>query len=344
MKVEEVQIGLKNIPRNITIKHANGVQQSIYPSNPHFLLRLTTSKKTWAIDITGAQFGFTQKLWPWEEYSKKHIETVEMISELNTSWALLKAFSLVQGAPSVNFGIPFAAMDRVSLAIKRWDEIELDRRVFVLLHEDNFTAAQASLIQTIKEATRKFVDESDYSKEVQETVEYEQMNPNVSREKLVLLHSMLSGSTHSEAQNKHCSSCGKPATMRCSQCGMHVYCNAECQKAHWIEHKKTCKTKNLNKIMHRAGALLQRLYLAFCRTTFRDHEFTKIEDSGRHLTVHMKSSGTKGRMFAPFPDHLISGEKDREMVLCASRCVNFVGHFKNVIEMVLKGNSSPRWA
>jgi hypothetical protein len=78
---------------------------------------------------------------------------------------------LVQGAPNVEFGIPFAAMGCVDLALKEWEEIELDKRIFALLHEENFAAAQAGLIQTIMEATRKFVDESDYSRDVQEATE-----------------------------------------------------------------------------------------------------------------------------------------------------------------------------
>jgi hypothetical protein len=329
--VEEVQARLKNIPRNIIVVYPYDVQQSIYPDNPHFLLRVTSreSKKSWAIDITGAQFGFTQQLRSWDEYFNECIEKVEVVSELSTSRTLLKAFSLVQGAPSVDFG---------NLAIKAWEEIELDRRIFVLLHDENFPVAQAGLLETIKDTTRKFVDESDHSKEVQEAVDYEQKNPNASREKLLQLHLMLSSSIHSEPKNKNCSSCGEPAVNRCSQCRVSVYCNAKCQTTHWIKHRKSCKTKNLDKVMHRAAALLQKIYLVFRRTTFRD-QFTKIEDSGRHLIIHLKSSAVKDSIFTPFPDHLIPTEKDKEMILCASRCSNFVGHFKTVIEMVLEGNS-----
>ncbi|KAH4913280.1 hypothetical protein HBI56_196570 [Parastagonospora nodorum] len=187
MPAVEVQVRLKNIPRNTTVIYANGVQQSVYPDNPHFVLRLTSmeSKKTWAIDITGAQFGFTQNLWLWEEYSNKHLETVEEINELNTSWVLLKTLSSVQGAPSVDFGIPFAAMGHVNLALKSWEETELDKRIFVLLHDKNFAVAQVSLIQTIKKAMCKFVDESDYSKEVQEAVEYEQRSLNADSDVIV---------------------------------------------------------------------------------------------------------------------------------------------------------------
>jgi hypothetical protein len=211
----------------------------------------------------------------------------------------------------------------------------------VLLCDENFPAARESLIQTIKKATHKFVDDSDYTKEAQEAVEYEQKNPNVSMQKLKEIYSALSICMHLEPRNKNCSSCGELATMRCSQCRVHVYCNAECQTAHWTKHKRTCKTKSLDKIMLRAGALLQNLYLEFSRITFRD-QFTKIEDSGHHLTVRTKPSATMGIIFAPFPDSLVPSEMDRKMVLCTSRCGSFVGQFKEIIEMIFEGNPRPQ--
>eukprot|EP00050_Salpingoeca_kvevrii_P018846 m.79266 g.79266 ORF g.79266 m.79266 type:complete len:277 (-) comp8178_c0_seq1:173-1003(-) len=37
-------------------------------------------------------------------------------------------------------------------------------------------------------------------------------------------------------------SCGAPsARARCARCKEAVYCNAECQRAHWPEHRKPCK-------------------------------------------------------------------------------------------------------
>lgn len=334
---------LKNIPRNITFIYPNHVQRSVYPNNSHFLLRVTSteSKKIWAIDITGAQFGFYQQLRPWEEYLHEGIEKVEVVSELSTSWKLLKIFSLVQGAPSMDFGIPFAAMDRVNIAIQAWEKTELDQRIFVLLNDENFPAAQAGLLKTIEETTRKFVKESGFSKEVQEAVQYEQENPNTSREKLLQLDRMLFRPMHSESQSKNCSRCGEPAVMRCSQCRVHVYCNVKCQTTHWTEHKDVCKTKNWDKIMHRAAALLQKMYLVFRRTIFR-YQFDRIEDSGRHLVIHTKNLTTKNGMFTRFPDHLIPSERNKKMILCASRCANFVGHFQKVVEVLLKGKSRPQ--
>lgn len=38
-----------------------------------------------------------------------------------------------------------------------------------------------------------------------------------------------------------CIQCGKPATKRCSKCKIAKYCGTECQKAHWSQHKESCK-------------------------------------------------------------------------------------------------------
>jgi hypothetical protein len=87
-----------------------------------------------------------------------------------------------------------------------------------------------------------------------------------------------------------------------------------------------------------SGSVASKLYLAFRRITFRE-QITRVEDSGRHLGIVTDIFATKGSLFVPFPDLLIPSEKDKDMVLCASRCASFVGHIKKVIEMVLKGNS-----
>jgi hypothetical protein len=41
----------------------------------------------------------------------------------------------------------------------------------------------------------------------------------------------------------HCRNCAKPnVTLQCSRCTVARYCNAECQKADWPNHKSGCKT------------------------------------------------------------------------------------------------------
>lgn len=38
-----------------------------------------------------------------------------------------------------------------------------------------------------------------------------------------------------------CGQCGKPANLRCSRCKGVLYCNPDCQRAHWATHKQNCK-------------------------------------------------------------------------------------------------------
>jgi hypothetical protein len=336
--VEEVQVRLKNVPRKTTVIYSNGVQQSNYPGNHHFLLRVTSteSDKVWIIDITGAQYGLVKHLWRWEDFLQRHVQVVEEISKLGTSWDLLTTSSVVPGMPSLDLGIPRCAMDRVNLAIQAWEIIELDLKIFVLLHDENYNGAQTNMIKVIQQTTHDFVNQSDYSRQVRDALEYEKQNPNVSMKMIREIHTALFIKAHSEPVSKHCSNCTKPATMKCSQCNLHVYCDAKCQKAHWPKHKKTCRIKDLDRVMRRAGAILQNLYLMLCEATFKN-EVIKVEDSGRHLTIHTKDTMIKSNKFATFPDHMFKNKKDKMMFLCASRCSDFVGHFKEIIEMMFKG-------
>ena len=54
--------------------------------------------------------------------------------------------------------------------------------------------------------------------------------------------------THARSSKRHCASCGGRSTanaklMCCSRCHCVYYCNVECQKRHWKEHKPKCVSK-----------------------------------------------------------------------------------------------------
>lgn len=45
-----------------------------------------------------------------------------------------------------------------------------------------------------------------------------------------------------------------PATLRgCTGCGKTQYCNVECQRAHWAEHKEPCKVAKLSATLSAAS-------------------------------------------------------------------------------------------
>lgn len=119
-------------------------------------------------------------------------------------------------------------MEHVNLAIKAWEELALERKTFVLLHDENYNGAQTDLVKAIQQTMCDFVDQSDYSKQAREAFEYEKQTPNASMKKFKEIQTALFKATHSELVDTRCSSCTKPATMKCSQCKLHVYCNEKC--------------------------------------------------------------------------------------------------------------------
>ena len=49
------------------------------------------------------------------------------------------------------------------------------------------------------------------------------------------------------SKERVCAACGRrwrERMFKCSQCRSVLYCNKECQKAHWKDHKKVCKKKS----------------------------------------------------------------------------------------------------
>ncbi len=46
-------------------------------------------------------------------------------------------------------------------------------------------------------------------------------------------------------QQRRCNYCGEspPKLLKCAQCQATFYCNANCQRSHWKNHKKECEKK-----------------------------------------------------------------------------------------------------
>jgi len=67
-----------------------------------------------------------------------------------------------------------------------------------------------------------------------------------------------------------CASCNKPAApSRCKRCRLASYCNSVCQRAHWKQHKKLCKSSSVQPDEYPADTL-DKLRKAFPEHTVID--------------------------------------------------------------------------
>ncbi|KAF2120217.1 hypothetical protein BDV96DRAFT_642062 [Lophiotrema nucula] len=133
---------------------------------------------------------------------------------------------------------------------------------------------------------------------------------------------------------KVCSSCQKPAALKCGRCKFAWYCSAVCQRAHWKEHKSTCKEDSTERTIYRAGDLLQQIFYVYCEKNF-DRRITKLEDLGDRLIIHY-APGISAP-FVPFPKHLVSDDEQKAMMLSNFKCNDAVAYFYDLLVDLLQG-------
>lgn len=137
-----------------------------------------------------------------------------------------------------------------------------------------------------------------------------------------------------EKKKRLCASCGETANSLCGKCTMTWYCSAACQKKAWPMHKITCGKTGIDLVVHRAGQLLQDVYLLMREHTF-DYPIKSIEDQGCHLAVH-KNAMITGTIYA-FPNHLVRNKKEKRMILTAHRCEEPQGYLHEFLKEMLSG-------
>ncbi|RSL51721.1 hypothetical protein CEP54_011274 [Fusarium duplospermum] len=128
-----------------------------------------------------------------------------------------------------------------------------------------------------------------------------------------------------------CAHCGKEATMLCSSCQDvpeympgdapgAVYCNRECQKAHWPIHKAQCIILRRRKVVLRAAKTLKAVLIVYRETVF-DMELTKVEFQDDTLFIHQKMRDIEDRAKrGPFPSDATNNVDHKEAVLLNSQC------------------------
>ncbi|KAF2503308.1 hypothetical protein BU16DRAFT_555313 [Lophium mytilinum] len=138
-----------------------------------------------------------------------------------------------------------------------------------------------------------------------------------------------------EPQN--CGHCRKEATLRCGRCASVVYCNADCQKANWMTHKKTCGT---GKILQHAAEIYKMAWLAYREQTL-DIDIVKVEERGNQLLLHLRHAGWKhsiGGFFFKFPTTQIHSDEDKEALLTSMMCEDALAHLHEFFARMVQGS------
>lgn len=157
---------------------------------------------------------------------------------------------------------------------------------------------------------------------------------------------MTSASEHDVHQ---CSNCPKTAHLTCKGCkampnatdgqlSSAWYCGAECQKAHWTEHKTQCKAAQARQALYRAGALTQQIFYQFSKTTYMWNP-GRIEKIGTTWLIHPRThTGTS--QLIPFPYAIVPDVRDQEALLTYQSCSSAVSEMHNVVKVLFRGKSS----
>jgi hypothetical protein len=136
-----------------------------------------------------------------------------------------------------------------------------------------------------------------------------------------------------------CSHCFKPASLLCSGCKIHVYCDTGCQKRNWSTHKFLCKEARLELAVYRAAETFTKVYFAFRERIF-DRVITKIENKPGGLYIWEDDTAVKKNgWFAEFPDNLTEDMNVKAAALFFQMCSEPYGYLKDVIELLFKGKT-----
>lgn len=150
-----------------------------------------------------------------------------------------------------------------------------------------------------------------------------------------------------------CANCGTDATMRCVNCmdapEYHpgdsvgsVYCNRDCQKRHWSNHKAYCKARGQRKKLLRTAQILKAALLTY-REVMYDVDLTKIElqDGVLYLHQNQRPITTRSKR-GLFPDHLTTSIDHKEAALAKNQCTTAMALLGRLTRKLLAGEIDPQ--
>jgi len=148
-----------------------------------------------------------------------------------------------------------------------------------------------------------------------------------------------------------CANCGTDATMRCVGCMDapeyqpgdsigSVYCNRDCQKGHWSNHKAHCRALGQRKKLLRTANILKAALLTY-REVVYDVDLTKIEFQDGVLCLHQNQRPITTRSKRGlFPVHLTTNIDHKEAALANNQCTTAMALLGRLTRKLLEGVAS----
>nr|RBQ99809.1 hypothetical protein FVER53263_09338 [Fusarium verticillioides] len=116
-----------------------------------------------------------------------------------------------------------------------------------------------------------------------------------------------------------------------------VYCDRDCQKKHWSEHKSRCRVMKQRKILLRAATILRSALLTYREIRY-DIDLTNIEAKDEMLYLYQNQRAATSRVkWGSFPDHLTSNVQHREAALTINQCTMATALLSRLTSKLLAG-------
>ena len=150
-----------------------------------------------------------------------------------------------------------------------------------------------------------------------------------------------------------CAKCGTDATMKCVGCmdapeyqlGDSVgsfYCDRDCQKGEWSNHKAHCRALERRKKLLRTANILKAALLTY-RELVYDVDLTKIQfqDGVLCLYQNQRSITTRSKR-GLFPMHLTTNIDHKEAALANNQCTTAMALLGRLTRKLLQGETDPQ--
>ncbi|KAH4608983.1 MYND-type zinc finger protein samB [Parastagonospora nodorum] len=168
IKIQEVGIKLKPVPRKTTAVFIDGTVRTNWPDNIHEVLRVTSTKsgKTWYIDISGGQYGITRTFWTAKEFYATYVKTIVSVLPFGSNKKKVSDGGQCPGLAGLVLRKTMEASTLISEAIATWTKAnKISLSALVRLPSGTFESEKEALLTALHQPVRDFVLDSDFTKQ-----------------------------------------------------------------------------------------------------------------------------------------------------------------------------------